>query len=200
MKKGKQKPSKAMQVARASHASRRCQVGSHDVKPELRSQRNTTTTAPANEAPRPPPAQLEDRGSGSPSPESPLVLRTKKKALPEKKKKDRARTRTPLHEDHKGWGRSEGKNENSLERINPCLPLASQLHADLDALVNVFGAALVVDPELEDVAVFDLVGAAVRAVRINKLKEGKMEVKEEGRARTEGKGTEGSSADHARWM
>jgi hypothetical protein len=32
---------------------------------------------------------------------------------------------------------------------------------DLDALVDVFGTALVVDPELQDVAVFDLVGAAL---------------------------------------
>jgi hypothetical protein len=56
------------------------------------------------------------------------------------------------------------KKKISLERINPRLPLPSQLDADLDALVDVLGAALVVDAELQDVAVFDLVGAAVRCV------------------------------------
>jgi hypothetical protein len=52
------------------------------------------------------------------------------------------------------------ETKNSLKRINPRLPLPPQLDSDLDALVDVLGAALVVDAELEDVTVFDLVGAA----------------------------------------
>jgi hypothetical protein len=55
--------------------------------------------------------------------------------------------------------KTEEKN-NALEGIRGALPLAADLDADLDGLVDVLCAALVVDAELEDVAVFEGVWAA----------------------------------------
>lgn len=48
---------------------------------------------------------------------------------------------------------------NALEVIGRVLPVAADLDLDLDAAVDLLLAALVVDAELDDVAVFERKGA-----------------------------------------
>jgi hypothetical protein len=45
---------------------------------------------------------------------------------------------------------------NGLERIRLSLPLSTDLHSDLDTSVDFFRASLVIDAELENIAVLEL--------------------------------------------
>lgn len=53
-------------------------------------------------------------------------------------------------------------SQNSLERICLSLPFASYLDPDLDTLVDILSAALVINPQLQDIPVLQLVWAALR--------------------------------------
>lgn len=48
------------------------------------------------------------------------------------------------------------QQHNSLESIGACLPFSANFNFDLDAFVNILCTALIVDTELEDIAVLDL--------------------------------------------
>lgn len=43
-----------------------------------------------------------------------------------------------------------------LEWVRMCLPLPPYFYLDFDALVDVFGATLVIDPELEQIPIFEV--------------------------------------------
>lgn len=63
-------------------------------------------------------------------------------------------TSTEIHE-------SIGKN--SLESIRSSLPLPPYLDPNLYRLINILGSSLVIDPQLNDIPIFKLMGFTLRA-------------------------------------
>jgi hypothetical protein len=51
---------------------------------------------------------------------------------------------------------------NALESIRSSLPLPPCLDPDLHRLVDIFGPSLIIDPQLNDIAIFKLMGFALR--------------------------------------
>lgn len=60
---------------------------------------------------------------------------------------------------------SKVPNNASLERVRAVLPIPANLQSDLDRLVNIFGATLIVHTKLQNIPVLDLMRPALRIGR-----------------------------------